>query len=355
MLNLLKGQKALGKLKNSRMNRLKRLLWFEFWPFWLLYIPAYFYWFLLALRAKHPTYFTAVNPTMNNGGALNVSKMAYLSKLPNDWVPKTVQIATDICKRNLLKQIEVNAFSFPLIVKPDKGERGKEVNLVHNIDLLVTAFKRSRYKELLVQEYCNYPNEAGILYYRFPYQNKGHISSVTTKKFCNVYGDGQSTWGELIQSNIRLAHRLNELASRYEKRWNEPAPKGEIFRVEPIGSHNLGTQFLSGQHLRSTSLNECMDVLANQLPGFNYGRFDIKYLQWESFVKGKDFKILEINGVNSEPTHIYDSTITLRKAYKEIFSHMRIIYEISCQNRLLGIQPKPLNAFLYELIKTAFR
>lgn len=337
------------------MNRLKRLLWFEFWPFWLLYIPAYFYWSLLALRAKHPTYFTAVNPWMNNGGALNASKQDYLSKLPNEWVPKTVQIATDICKKNLLKQIEIHALSFPLIVKPDRGERGKEVNLVHDIDLLFNAFKHSSYQDLLVQEYCNYPNETGILYYRLPHQNKGHVSSVTTKKFYTVYGDGQSTWGELIQSNIRVAHRLKELASRYENRWNELALESEFLKVEPIGSHNLGTQFLSGQHLINTSLNECMDTLANQLPGFNYGRFDIKYKQWESFIRGKDFKILEINGVNSEPTHIYDSSITLRKAYKEIFSHMRIIYEISCQNRLLGIQPKPLKAFLHELIKTAFR
>ena len=307
------------------------------------------------MRAKHPTYFTAVNPLMNNGGAINTSKIAYLSKLPNQWVIKTILIETDIHENDLRQQIEFHGFSFPIIVKPDRGERGKEVRLVHDFKALAAAFKCSSYSQLLVQTYCDYPNEVGILYYRLPHQKKGQISSVTTKSFCTLRGDGQSTWGKLIQSNLRIAHRLNELELRYKTQWNKTAVEGEFLKVEPIGSHNLGTQFLSGQHLITATLRERMDDLADQLNGFNYGRFDIKYQQWENFLEGNGFKILEINGVNSEPTHIYDPGMTLRKAYTEIFSHMRIIYEISNHNRLLGIQPKPLNAFLNELIKTAFR
>lgn len=337
------------------MKRLQRLLQYEFWPFWLLYVPAYFYWFVLALRAKHPTYFTAVNPLMNNGGALNTSKNAYLSKLPKQWVPKTLKLATNIPRTSLAQQIEVQALSFPLIVKPDRGERGKEVRLVECIDTLNDVFKHSRYPELLIQEYCDHPHEIGILYYRFPNQKKGQISSVTTKNFCTVYGDGKSTWGKLIQSNMRVAHRLDDLAVRHKKKWNKLSQEGESLCVETIGSHNLGTQFLSGQHLINSTLIDRMDDLANQLPGFNYGRFDLKYKRWEDFLAGKEGKILEINGVNSEPTHIYDPKISLRKAYSEIFFHMRIIYEISRQNRILGIQPKPLKLFLIELIKTAFR
>ena len=82
-------------------------------------------------------------------------------------------------------------------------------------------------------------------------------------------------------------------------------------------------------------------------------RFDVKFKNWETLLAGKDFKIIEINGVNAEPTHIYDPKYKLVKAYQDIFFHMDIIYEISKQNRALGYRPKPLFPFLTELIKTA--
>ncbi len=71
----------------------------------------------------------------------------------------------------------------------------------------------------------------------------------------------------------------------------------------------------------------------------------MKYKDWESLLTGKDFTLMEINGVNAEPAHIYDPSFSLLKAYRDIFSHMKIIYEISKQNRLLGIALSDLNPF----------
>ena len=48
-------------------------------------------------------------------------------------------------------------------------------------------------------------------------------------------------------------------------------------------------------------------------------------------------KILEINGVNSEPAHIYDPAINIFSAYAAIIKHMNIISRISRQNHLQGI------------------
>ena len=70
-----------------------------------------------------------------------------------------------------------------MILKPDKGERGKEVFLIQDFDQLVEKVKNSHYSTLLLQTYCSYPNEAGILFYRYPNQKQGVISSVTTKEF----------------------------------------------------------------------------------------------------------------------------------------------------------------------------
>ena len=86
---------------NRKLMKIKRLFRFEFWPFWLFYIPTYFNWSVLAIKARYTTYFTATNPLMNNSGAVNVSKLEYLSKLPAKWVPKAKLINSSIPANDL--------------------------------------------------------------------------------------------------------------------------------------------------------------------------------------------------------------------------------------------------------------
>lgn len=335
--------------------KIKRLLHFEFWPFWLFYFPTYFNWAILALRARYTTYFTATNPVMNNSGAINVSKYNYLTNLPSHWIPKTELIPHNISRSALKKAVENLATPFPIILKPDRGERGKEVSLVHDFDMLDNKLKGSRYPFYLLQEYCDYPQEAGILFYRFPSQKRGVITSITTKEFCILQANGTASWETLLRDNIRVNHRLDELLARNDIDWKAIPPKGATQLIEPIGSHNLGTKFVNGNALISTVLTDRIQQWADQLPGFYYGRFDVKFKNWDALLAGKEFAIIEINGVNSEPTHIYDPAYSLVKAYRDIFSHMKIIYEISEDNRILGIQPKRLKPFLTELIQTATR
>lgn len=334
---------------------LRRLFRFEFWPFWLFYFPTYFNWAILAFKARYTTYFTATNPLMNNSGALNVSKLSYLSRLPNTWVPKTQFITKSITKNELKEAFHALETTFPIILKPDRGERGKEVTLIKDFDQLVKKVKASRYRSLLLQTYCNYPQEVGLLFYRFPNQKQGRISSITTKEFCVLKGDGKSSWEELLRKNLRIKHRIEDLLKRESIDWKKIAIKGEKHLIEPIGSHNLGTKFINRNDLNSTLLEERINHWADQLPGFYYGRFDVKFKDWESLLQGKDFSLMEINGVNAEPTHIYQPGYGMFKAYRDIFSHMKIIYEISEQNRSLGIEPKRLKPFLTELINTAIR
>ena len=331
----------------------KRLFFFEFWPFYVLYIPAYFYWFYLALKAKHPTYFTAVNPLMNNSGALKSSKHQYLKKLPQQWIPKTFKCSSLEAPDAVLKRLKENKLDFPVVVKPDCGERGKGVHVIDSEAQFLERIKHSNNSEMLVQSFCSYPNEAGILFYRFPDGKKKGISSITTKAFCSLTGNGTATVGQLLSENERVYHRMEALKIKFADDWDRVLASGEHFLVEPIGSHNLGTAFFERNDLNSTALEAQLIHWSNQLPGFYYGRFDVKFNRWEDLLQGKDFKIIEINGVNAEPTHIYNPGYKLRKAYRDIFFHMDLIYDISVQNRALGYRPKPLFLFLSELIKTA--
>ncbi|MBT4904209.1 MAG: hypothetical protein HON57_03390 [Flavobacteriaceae bacterium] len=331
----------------------KRWSNFEFWPFWIFYIPAYFYWMYLAIRARKCTYFTTLNPIMNNSGAFEVSKWSYLSKFPKSWIPKSFKTNTNSSSAQLMLLIQQHGLEFPLVAKPDNAERGKDVAVIDSIEELAIYCRNSRFKEVLIQEYCTLEKEAGILFYKFPDESRFEITSITEKKFCEVIGDGKQTFGELIKNNPRINHRVKTLRERFTSHWDQILPLGEQRLIEPIGSHNLGTEFRDARILISPELTTQLKQWSDQLPGFYYGRFDIKFTSWEALQKGENFKIIEVNGVNSEPAHIYEPTYSLWKAYRDIIFHMEIIYEISALNSTLGHKTVPLKKFASGMIRVA--
>tara|TARA_Y100000385_G_scaffold263430_1_gene295910 strand:- start:302 stop:589 length:288 start_codon:yes stop_codon:yes gene_type:complete len=93
---------------------------------WLFYIPVALYGLILSLKARSITFFTTVNPCMRYSGGLEYSKMDYYRFLPNELLPKTILINKNIENFKLQNLIIEEQFQFPLIVKPDMGQRGKK-------------------------------------------------------------------------------------------------------------------------------------------------------------------------------------------------------------------------------------
>jgi hypothetical protein len=118
--------------------------------------------------------------------------------------------------------------------------------------------------------------------------------------------------------------------------------KGEKIRLTVIGNHSKGTQFINGNHLITKDLELMFDNLTKQINHWYYGRLDIKYDTFEKLIQGKDFKIIEMNGIISEPTHIYDpNNISYFGALKSIKEHWKIIFRISKKNHDLFNIPYP--------------
>ena len=76
------------------------------------------------------------------------------------------------------------------------------------------------------------------------------------------------------------------------------------------------------------------DYLNHQIKGWYYGRVDLKYQSFERLCLGEDFKIIEINGIMSEPTHIYDASsgATYLDALKNLKNHWGILTNIAVKN-----------------------
>lgn len=326
-----------------------KLLNYEFWPFWFFYSPVYLYGIWLGIKAKSFTYFTAANPALHFGGLINSPKSDYLQNVDKNYRPKFQIIQPNSTVNEVIGLIKKNDLEFPLIAKPDMGERGRGVEKINNKQELERYFSQGVEENILLQEFIDYPLELGILYHRSSDLQTSGITSIVVKEFLSIEGDGQSTLRELIRNNTRARFRQEYLEQKFQSRLDNIIPKKEKLKLEPIGNHNRGTAFLNGNHLINNDLVKVMDDIVKPLDGFFYGRFDLKARSLEELYKGKYIKIMEINGVNSEPAHIYQPGYSLNEAYKDIRQHMRIIYKISRENHKNGVPYASLSQVLREL------
>lgn len=294
-------------------------------------------------------YFSTANLGMKYGGVMGDSKSKVLSSIPSEYLPKTIFITRSTSFSNILKVIENGNIEYPFIIKPDVGERGKDVEMVRSENEL-KAYLVHKTHDLNIQEYIDYDLELGILYHRFPNENKGQITSIVQKGFLSITGDGKCNMRELIANEIRANAKLDYLNNKFKNELDDILIDGEKRYLEPIGNHCRGTTFYNGHHLINEKLNLVFDKIALNVHGFNYGRFDIKVPSLDDLYNGKNIKILELNGVSSEVAHIYDPKYKLLHAYKDIATNMKIISLIAKKNHELGNEYDPLWKFLKDLI-----
>ncbi len=303
----------------------------EHWPTLAYYIPLFPFFLWRSIKAGHPILYTIANPAILFSGNGTESKFKTLGLLPESLIPKSFLFKQTDPAAELQKIILNNKFDFPLIAKPDIGFRGYLVKKIDSLGGLRNYLQHVK-EDTIIQEFIPYENELGIFYHRIPGQKKGRITSVTIKKFMKVTGDGLLTVSELIQKDDRAFLYADLFQAIHQNKLGHILNKGEKMTLSIIGNHSKGTQFLNGNHLINDELEDFIDTICQQLEGWYYGRLDIKYKNYEQLLKGEDFKILEINGIISEPTHIYDATAknaSYFKALKSINTHWNIMAEIA--------------------------
>ncbi len=308
-----------------------RLTRWEFWPFWFLYIPVFVYYAWLALRERSFFFFTSSNPSIEFGGMLGEKKSDIFKLIPDEYYPKTILIGEN--REELLKK--AGEIGFPLIAKPDIGERGDGVELIHNEDELITYSEKMNV-DFLLQELVDYPVELGVFYIRHPDQEKGRVTSIVAKDFLKVTGDGSSSVEELLRKKNRALIQLNWDHPRFEQVLTQIPTTGQTVVIEPIGNHCRGTTFLNANEEIDNDLNNAIDRLAKEIPEFHFGRFDIRCRSFDDLRKLEHFKILELNGAGAEPGHIYQPGYSLIKAYKEICWHLDQLASVSRANKHRG-------------------
>lgn len=303
---------------------------------WLANAPVVAIWLWFALRARHPFFFSAVNPAIETGGVLGESKIDILRRLPEHVVPKTLFIPAGTPLQKIVQQIQASGLGFPLIAKPNVGERGFLVKKLHTPSDLASYLDRQP-PDFLIQEYVDWPVELAVMHHRYPNGEPGRVTSVCIKEMLGIRGDGSHSVRELMAMDLRSRLQL-ERFEREHPAWLDkvPAP-GEQIELEPIGNHCRGTKFLDGNHLIDERLHQLFNEVAAKMNGINYGRFDLRCPSLDGLRSGV-FKVMEYNGIAAEPAHIYDPSVRLWDKYRTIYGHWKIIYRIYQQQRRRGVK-----------------
>lgn len=329
------------KIKNSN-TFIKYRNW-EYWPMWMVYLPVLPLILFYALRARRWFFFSNVNPVFKTGALMGASKYQILSEIPERFRPRTIMNKFNSDRvQNAFLDMEHANLQFPIIVKPDIGERGLLVELIRDKEELIKYLSANDI-DIIIQEYIDLPNECGIFYIRKPSEQKGNIVSIGLKSFFKIVGDGRSTVKEIMESNPRYKLQIERLEKENSKLLKTIYPEGNEIQIEPIGNHSRGTTFIDGNHLIDDKINLLFDKLNDQMRDVHYGRFDIKYNTWEELLEGKNLKILELNGVASEPIHVYDASVPIKDKYKSFFNLWKTIFEISKIQKSRGIFPIRVN------------
>ncbi|CAL2103365.1 conserved protein of unknown function [Tenacibaculum sp. 190130A14a] len=336
----------------ERSATLEKLLNWEHWPSSMFYVPNLPYAFYLAFRAKHLAFFTAANPSIKSSGNGTESKYVTIQLVPKEFRPKSVLATPKTPFSKILEQLKEQNISFPLIAKPDIGFRGLLVKKVDSSKQLQEYLKKYPI-DIIIQEFLDYENECGVFYHRNPNANSGQITSLTLKNFITVTGNGNSTLKELILKDSRAKLYYDLFVEIHKNKLLSIPKENQIVKLTAIGNHSKGTQFINGNHLITPQLVKTFDKLSKSIDGWYYGRVDLKYNDFSELENGSHFKVLEINGIIAEPTHIYDSkNYTYFKALKSIRTHWKSLFDVSIANHQKHSVPyKSTSNFIQEMFE----
>lgn len=273
-------------------------------------------------------------------------KSEIFKSIPEEYYPKTILIK-DQTLENILAQAK--KIGYPLIAKPNIGERGRGVEFIRDANQLNEYASKIKV-DFLLQEYVDHSIELGVFYIRRPNESIGSITSIVVKEFLSIRGDGVSTLRMLIQNTTRGSLQVEMDHKRLQPVIDTIPKEGETIVVEPIGNHCRGTKFLNGNDQIDDELNLAFDKLAKKIPNFYYGRFDLKCKSFDDLKKLENFKIVELNGVGAEPAHIYQPGFSLRKAYQTVFWHFSEMAKIGRTNRKSGIRYWTLREGIRKLL-----
>ncbi len=311
----------------------------EFWPSWLYYAPIVLWIVWLGLKHRNPMAFTAANPGLEAGGMVGEKKHMALQPL-QDNAPDLVAIFslindTDVSKRFHQAATFIEKHGLPIVLKPDVGQRGRGVFVARTIDQVNDYLSRFT-GAVIVQKHIE-GEEFGIFVARMPGKALPEILSIVHKTFPCVTGDGVQTLKQLILNDARAKLISSLLFKRWAAELNRAPAAGEVIKLVEIGAHCRGSLFLDARQHATPELVATLGRLLDAVPGYAFGRMDVRVPSIADFCQGAGIKVLELNGVSAESAHIYHPGTPLLDGYRAMFRQWSTAFDIGAAYAKSGV------------------
>lgn len=310
--------------------RLERARRWEFWPAWLYYLPIVAWILLLGLRHLRPTVFTAANSALDAGGVVGEHKFQALAPLQHN-APDLAAVCTRIAAGDgplrhtaALRFAEVHGY--PVVLKPDIGQRGRGVFIARNAAAVHDYLARFN-GAVIAQQYID-GDEFGIFIARMPDQPQVQVLSIVHKTFPQVTGDGQRSLQQLILDDARARLIADTLFARWAEDLQRVPDSGESIALVEIGAHCRGSLFLDATARVTPALVATLTRLADAVPGYAFGRLDLRAPSIEHLQRGDGLRVLELNGVTAESAHIYHPGTPLLVGYAAMFRQWALAFRV---------------------------
>jgi len=323
------------------LGRWRRWTRWEFWPLRLFYTPVFLNILRLGITYRHWTAFTAANPSMPASGLVEEKKSLILRNLSGagDAIARWRLLPHEASVEEQLRALkafrEEHGLGWPLVLKPDRGQRGEGVAIIRGEDE-AREYLDGADDATLAQEYVEGP-EFGVFYYRMPDEERGRIFGITEKKLRCVTGDGKRSLEDLILAHDETVALSPFLLRKHHDRLDWVPAAGEEVRVVDLGTHCRGAYFGDGSGLNNPQLEAWFDAVSRNDPGFFFGRYDVRAPSRETFTRAEGIRIIELNGVTSEMTGIYDRRHSVWHAWATLFRQWDLAFRIGKLNHERGV------------------
>jgi len=326
---------------------LKKILTYPKLPIFVFHLPTIPYVAWLCLKARSLFFYTACNPITPFGGGKRTGKDEILAHVDPAFLPKSVKVAPGTPCDEILAAMGEAGLSFPVVAKPTHGLRGFGVVKLEDAQALRETLGEVEVT-MLIQEWMDHPIEMGVLYARYPGEEKGFLFSLSKKELPAVTGDGRHTVAELAARHGRQRLFLDRYRAQHGDAMDRVLDEGEVFVLDFVAQQGRGMWPKDARHLINPRVEATFERVFGPIPGFFYGRADVKVRSLDDLETGEDIKILEINTTASIPIHIFDPAINVFGTYRDMLRHWRHIYRISKRNHARGIPYINLrDAYLY--------
>lgn len=335
--------------------RWKRCTQWEFWPAWAFYTPILPWLGWLVLRHRSLTVALLCNPGIRLGGLVMESKSAILSALMHDN-PHREAIAAwallpagtvDSRMRSLSEFMAAHGFTFPVVLKPDIGERGQGVAVVQD-EMEARAYLQSCTHEVIAQRYVA-GLEFGVFYCRQLGEARGRIVSLAGKHPLSLHGDGVQTLEQLILRHPRALAMAPYFLRKFHATLDSVPDAGVEVKLATIGTHCRGAIFTDEHAHLTEALIQAVDDLTQPFTGFHYGRYDLRVPSLPDLQAGRHLQVLELNGVLAEPVHIYQPGYPLLRAWRDVCEAWSEAFAAGAAMRADGLEPPQLDDIWRQL------